>query len=122
MANQSKICPQADHTLLLEHYKTPYYPLQGGPLGLQGMSPLGPPLPGKAIKATLFYFTQNSISLFLFATGEQRPSLGNRLLCPATGDLSNPGIKPTSFMSPVFANSKMDSLPLAPPAKPITVA
>ena len=68
MANESKICPQAYHALLLEHYKTPYYPLQGGPLGLQGMSPLGPPLPGKAIKATLFYFTQNSVSAFLVST------------------------------------------------------
>ena len=28
--NQSEGCPQVDHTLLLEHSKIPYYPLQGG--------------------------------------------------------------------------------------------
>ena len=31
-----------------------------------------PPLPGKAIKAALFYFTQTSVSVFLFSTSEQR--------------------------------------------------
>ena len=36
-----------------------------------------PPLPGKAIKATLFYFTQNSVSVFLFSTDEQRLSFSN---------------------------------------------
>ena len=29
-SNQSGKCPWADHTLLLEHYKIPYYPLGGG--------------------------------------------------------------------------------------------
>jgi len=73
-ANQSKNCPPADHALLLEHYKTPPYSLQGESHGLQGISPLWPLLPGKAIKATLFYFTENSVSMFLFGIGEQRPS------------------------------------------------
>ena len=36
-----------------------------------------PGKPGKAIKPTLFYFTQNSVSTFLFSMGEQRPSFGN---------------------------------------------
>ena len=27
--NQSEEFPEADHTLLFEHCKTPYYPLQG---------------------------------------------------------------------------------------------
>ena len=76
-ANQSENGPRADHALLLEHYKTPHYPLQGGPYSLEGISPLWPPVPGKAIKAALFYFTQNSVSEFLFGTGEQRPSFGN---------------------------------------------
>jgi len=52
-ANQSERCPQADHALLLECYKTPHSPLQGGSHGLQGISPLWPPLPAKAMKATL---------------------------------------------------------------------
>ena len=34
---------------------------------LQGSSPLWPPLPGKAIKAIFFSFTQNSVT-FLFGT------------------------------------------------------
>ena len=56
-ANQSENCPQADNALLLEHYKTPHYPLQGGSQSLEGISSLWPPLPGKAIKAILLYFT-----------------------------------------------------------------
>ena len=28
--HQSGKCPQIDHILLLKHYKTPHYPLQGG--------------------------------------------------------------------------------------------
>ena len=51
-ANQSERCPQADHTLLLECYTT-HSPLQGRSHGLQGFSPLWPPLPAKAMKATL---------------------------------------------------------------------
>ena len=30
-----------------------------------------------AFSATLFYFTQNSVSTFLFSTGEQRPSVSS---------------------------------------------
>ena len=74
-ANQSEERPRADHTLLLEHYKTPHYPLQGGTHSLEDVSPLWPPLSGKAIKATLFYLTPNSVSsllfAFLFGTGEE---------------------------------------------------
>ena len=61
----------------LEHYKTPHYPFQGASHCLQGMNSLWPSLPGKAIKATLFYFTQNSVSMFLFGTVEQRLSFSN---------------------------------------------
>ena len=48
-------------------------PLQGESHSLEGVSPVWPLLPGKAIKATLFYFTQNSVSKFLllFGTDEQ---------------------------------------------------
>ena len=66
----------SDHALLLEHYKPPHYPLQGGSHSLEGISLLWPPLPGKPLKATLFYVTPNAVSLFLF--GEQSLSYGNR--------------------------------------------
>ena len=74
-ASQSKNCLGADHALLLEHYKTPHYPFQGGSHRLPGL--LWPLLPAKVIKAILFHFTQNSVSMFLFGTNEQRPSLSN---------------------------------------------
>ena len=48
--NQSKNCPQADHTLLLEPHKTPRYALQVGPT-VRGLEPTVAPAPGKAIKA-----------------------------------------------------------------------
>ena len=59
--HQSKNCSRGDHTLLLENYKTPHYPLQSGSHNLKGISPLWSPLPGKAVKATLLYFTQQSL-------------------------------------------------------------
>ena len=62
--------------LLLEHYKTPRYLLHES-YDLQGISPLWPPVPGKGMKAVLFYFTPNSVCVFLFGTSEQRPSFGN---------------------------------------------
>ena len=63
-ANQSKNSPQVDHTLLLEHIKLFTNPsMGGGSHSFQSISPLWPPLPGKAIKATPFYFTQNSVSV-----------------------------------------------------------
>ena len=71
-ANPSKNSSPADHALPLKHYKTPHYLLQGGSHGLQDISRLCPPLSGKAIKAILFYFTQNAVSVFLFSTREQR--------------------------------------------------
>ena len=77
-ANQSENCPGTVHALFLEHYKTPHYPLQGGSHSLKSICPLWPPLPGKAIKA-LFYITQNSVSMFLCGTSEQRLSFGNNL-------------------------------------------
>ena len=51
---------------------TPLYPLQGGSPRLQG--PLWPPLPGKTIKATVYYFTQNSV------TSEHRLSFCNSII------------------------------------------
>ena len=48
-------CPRADPPSLNHYYKTPHYPLQVGTHSLEGISPLWPPLPGKAIK--LFYST-----------------------------------------------------------------
>ena len=47
--------------------------------GFEGISPLCPPLPGKAIK--LCYFTQNSVSRIQFGTVAQRLSLGHQSLC-----------------------------------------
>ena len=38
------------------------------------------------------------------------------LPCPPPGDLPDPGIEPTSLMSPAF---KVGSLPLVPPGKPL---
>ena len=48
--DQSEECPRAHHALLLEHCKTPYYPLQGGTHSLEDIRP---PLPGKAIQLFL---------------------------------------------------------------------
>ena len=48
-------------TLFLSILSLPLYSLQGGSPSLQGFSPLWPPLPGKAIKTSLYYFTQNSV-------------------------------------------------------------
>ena len=52
--SQSEESPRADHALLFEHCKTPHYHFQGQD-SFQGISPLWPPLPGKAIK--LFFST-----------------------------------------------------------------
>ena len=38
------------------------------------------------------------------------------LLCPSLGDLPDPGIKPSSLMSPALGRGP---LPLAPPGKPL---
>ena len=85
--SQFKNCPWADRTLILEHYKTPHYPHQGGSHGLQGISPLWPPLPSKAIKAAHFCFSQNSVCFYLAPETEsrtlattERPKSGLRLL------------------------------------------
>ena len=75
--NQSEECPWADHAPLLEHYKTPHYPLQGGTHSLEGRSQLCPPFPGKARK--LFFSTSSKtlVSTLLRGSSEQRPSFGN---------------------------------------------
>ena len=39
--------------------------------------------------------------------------------CPTPGNLPDPGIEPSSFMSPVLAGWQADSLPLRPPRKPV---
>ena len=64
---------------LITYYKNPDYVLQGGSHGFEGIHPLWPPLPGKAIKTILFYFTKNSVSMFRFGTGEHGPSFCNKL-------------------------------------------
>ena len=51
--SQSEECPQADHALLLEHRETSHDALQGGTHSLEGVSPLWPSLPGKAMKLCL---------------------------------------------------------------------
>lgn len=60
------------------HYET-HYPLQGGSNSFEGISPLWPSFPGKATKATVFYFTPNSVSALLFSTSEQRMNFSNTL-------------------------------------------
>ena len=48
--------------------------------------------------------------------GFSRQEHWNGLPCPPPGDLTNPGIKPTSLRSPALAGE--GSLPLVPPGKP----
>jgi len=57
--NQSEECPRADHTLLLEHCQTPHCLLQSRTQdhSFEGISPLWPPLSGKAIQ--LFFSTSS---------------------------------------------------------------
>ena len=57
--NPSEECPRADHALF--YYKTCHYPPQVGTLGFEGISPLCPPLPDKAIKIS---FSTSSKALF----------------------------------------------------------
>ena len=52
-ASQSQNCPGAGHALLRKHCESAPCPLQGGSHNVEGISPLWPPLSGKAIKATL---------------------------------------------------------------------
>ena len=76
---------------LITYYKNPDYVLQGGSHGFEGISPLWPPLPGKAIKKkTILFFTspKTLVSMFLFGTGEHRPSFGNKLSLNNSGENS----------------------------------
>ena len=43
----------------------------------------------KAIRATFFYFTQISVSAFLFSTSDQRLSFGNKIKKIRTGKFIN---------------------------------
>ena len=72
--NQSEECPWADHTCSLN---TTLLTITSWLGHMEGISLLWPPLPDKPIKATLFYFTQNAVSMFLFGTGEQRLSFSH---------------------------------------------
>ena len=40
--NQSEDCPRADHTMLLEHHKTPHHPSRVGHTVLRALAPCGP--------------------------------------------------------------------------------
>ena len=60
----------------LFYYKTPPQFSKRGQ-SLQGSNMLWPPLPGKAIKAIHFFFSQNYVSAFLLSTGGERLSFGN---------------------------------------------
>ena len=53
------------------------------------------------------------------ALGFSRQEYWSGLLCPLPGDLSNPGIEPTSLMS--NPHWQAGSLPLAPPGKLVQV-
>ena len=50
--------------------------------------------------------------------GFSRQEYWNGLPCPSPGDLPNPGIEPTSPVSPAL---QADSLPIEPPGKPNVV-
>ena len=50
--------------------------------------------------------------------GTSRQEYWSDLPCPPPGDLPDPGIEPTSLMSPALAGG---SLPLVPPGKPLEV-
>ena len=64
--NQSEECPLADHTLLLEHCQTPHCLLQSRTKdhSFEGISPLWPPLSGKAIQ--LFFSTSSQTRSLCF--------------------------------------------------------
>ena len=70
--------------------------------------------------AVLSHFSHVQLFATLWTVAHQSPqSVGfswqeywNGLLCPALGDLSDPGIKPSSLKSPALGAG---SLPLAPP-------
>ena len=47
----SEECPQVDHIFF--YYKTCHYLPQAGMLAIEGMTPLSPPLLGKAVKLSL---------------------------------------------------------------------
>ena len=71
--NQSEECPWADHALLLEHFQTPHYPLLVRIHSFEGISPLWPPLPGKAIK--LFSAVSKTVSSVQFSCSVVSDSL-----------------------------------------------
>ena len=63
--NQSKNCPQADHTLLLEPHKTPRYALQVGPTILRARAHCGPCV-WQSNKGSCLHFTQ-TLSLHFYS-------------------------------------------------------
>ena len=69
----------------------------------EGIRPSWSPLHGKAIKATLFYFTQILVWMFIFGTGKQRLSLATEfhssVLCfpPALLHLERGVLLPSGF-------------------------
>ena len=63
VTNQSDVRPQAEHTLFLEHSKTPEHTLQGRHtvLILRALAPLWTPFAWKSNNAVSFHFTQNCL-------------------------------------------------------------
>ena len=55
------------------------------------------------------------------SVGFSKQEYWSRLPCTPPGDLSDPGIKPTSLTSPAGRDGQADSLPLVPPGKPLCV-
>ena len=53
------------------------------------------------------------------AAGGPRQEHWSGLPRPTPGDLPDPGIEPTPFMSPLLAGRQADSSPLRPPRKPV---
>ena len=54
--------------------------------------------------ATLWTVAHQSMGILLWPLGFSRPEYWSGLPCPPPGDLSNPGIKPKSLVSPALTD------------------
>ena len=78
-ASQSKNCPQADHTLLFEHHETPHSLPPECVTQFWRHQPTMAPFAWQRSQ-TYSILLHPKLSLFLFSTGEQRPSFGSNIV------------------------------------------